>query len=359
VAPWGGIYITHVRDPHRELLESNWEAIEIGRRAGTPVQLTHATTPGRNHRGLMRGVVEMIEDARRRGIKVASDQYPYNAVATVKLWSVLKYPESVAPTPQAMRAALRDPKLAAQIREETLTGGANGFSQFKASGADLLLVLSCPGCGQMENKFIADIADEQQADGYQVIVDLLLKQPTDDIVVSLGGFYEEDMQHMLQQPWTMISSDGFGDLATSADGNPLRSAHPRSKGSFPRVLGHYVRDLQLLTLPDAVRKMTSATADFLGLKGRGRIVVGNAADITIFDPDRIADRSTWKDPGNMAIGIRDVLVNGDFVLRGGKFTDATPGAFLRKGEQQGLPLRPDPRCTTQPIVPVSSAKGPA
>jgi N-acyl-D-amino-acid deacylase len=227
------------------------------------------------------------------------------------------------PEQEAIRAALRDAAQRAQIRRETLTGGADGFSLYKSSGPSSLLILVCPGCEQYEGKFIADVAAEKQVDGFDAAASLLLNTSA-DIAVSMGGFFEEDVQALMKQPWTMIASDG-------AIAGPGNSPHPRYTGTFPRVLGHYVRELHVLTLEDAVRKMTSAPADFLGLQGRGRLAVGSAADIVVFDPARVIDRSTWKDPIAPAEGISDVIVNGVPVLKAGTMTGKAPGQYLKRG----------------------------
>lgn len=342
-APYGAVYETHVRDPHRALLQSNWEAINIGRQAGIPVQLTHLTTPGKQHRGLMRNVIEQIEDARRDGITVVADQYPYNAVATTTAWALLGLPEELKlKTREDIRAALRDADKRALIRRETLTGGKSGFSQFKASGPSSILILSCPGCADQEDRFLVEAAAARRLDGFDALVALLL-EASDDIVVSLGGFYEEDVQRLMVQPWTMIASDGY--IPDIVFGAGFGTAHPRSTGTFPRVLGRYVRELRLLTLEDAVRKMTSAPADFLGLEGRGRVRVGAVADLTIFDPKTVADASTWKQPLTPPRGIMHVLVAGKPVLRDGASTGERPGTFVRKSpaskrsRQAAAPIR--------------------
>jgi N-acyl-D-aspartate/D-glutamate deacylase len=334
VTPFHGVYESHVRDPHRALLQSNWEAIEIGRQAAIPVDLTHLTTPGKQHRGLMGAVVEQILDARRDGVQVFADQYPYNAVATGTLWSVLKYPAalhlehsaraglSVADR-KSIRMGLRNPLSRAQIRRETLTGGADGFSLYKSSGPSSLLILVCPGCEAYEGKFVSDVAAEKRVDGFDAVASLLLDS-SQDIIVSMGGFFEEAVETLMKQPWTMIASDG--GIAVAGD-----TPHPRYTGTFPRVLGHYVRELHVLTLEDAVRKMTTLPAEFLGLQGRGRLVVGAAADIVVFDPDHIADHSTWKNPTRPASGISDVIVNGVPVLRSGTMTGRAPGQYLQRG----------------------------
>jgi N-acyl-D-amino-acid deacylase len=325
-APFGGVYESHVRDPHRALLQSNWEAIEIGRQAGVPVDLTHLTTPGKHHRGLMKAVIRQIEDARKEGIEVVADQYPYNGVAVASLHRVLKFPVDLDlhGLPD-IKTALRDPRTRDAIRRETLGGGAKGYSSFKASGATSILVLSCPGNERYEGKFLSDIAAERQRDGFDTAAELIFEAES-EILVSQGGFYEEDVQLLMQQPWTMIASDG----AIPAAGDYPKS-HPRFTCTFPRVLGHYVRGLGLITLEEAVRKMTSAPADFLGLTGRGRLQTDAVADIAIFDAAAIAGPSTWKEPLLAPHGMATVIVNGQVVFHGGAMTGVAPGLLLKRG----------------------------
>lgn len=337
VAPFSGVYETHVRDPHRGLLQSNWEAIEIGRQAGVAVDLTHLTTPGKNNRGLMRAVIELIENARRDGIEVVADQYPYAAVATLQLWGVLNYPDDLALNSRdAIRAALRDPDKRARIRRETVSGGSSGFSQYRASGPQSLLVLSSPDLPSYEGRFISEIATEQGVDGVDAIA-TLLEHSNADIVVSLGGFYEEDMRLLMRRPWAMIASDGFVPAA-EIKSSLYRSAHPRTTGTFPRLFGKYVRDERVVTLEEAVRKATSAPAQFLELHERGQIVAGHFADLTVFDPRSIGDRSTWKEPHEPPTGIVAVLVNGRFAIRDSKLTGVAAGHFVRRAEAS-LPLK--------------------
>jgi len=328
VAPFHGIYESHVRDPHRALLQSNWEAIEVGRQAGIPVDLTHLTTPGRSHRGLMKAVIQQIETARQEGIQVVSDQYPYNAVAVMQLWATLNYPAPLLQQGrEAIRAALKDPRQRADIERATLSGGDSGFSQYKASGATSILVMVCPGCESLQGKFISEIASARAVDGFTAIADLLANSSR-DIIVSAGGFFEEDVHSLMRQSWSMIASDG---LPESRPLHLFSADHPRSTGTFPRVLGVYVRELRLLTLEDAVRKMTAAPADFLGLQGRGRLESGAAADIVVFDANTVGDRSTWQKPLEPPVGISDVMVNGEWVLRDSAMTGKAPGRYLHRG----------------------------
>lgn len=340
VAPFGGVYESHVRDPHRRLLQSDWEAIEIGRQAGVPVNLTHLTTPGKNNRGLMRAVIDLIENARREGVEVVADQYPYPAVATMQLWGVLNYPVDLGlQTRDEIRAALRDSNKRTRIRRETLSGGVSGFSHFKASGPESILVLSSPDSPGYEGRFISEVAAERGVDGFDAVADLLASSRS-NIIASMGGFYEEDMRLLMRRPWAMIASDGFVHL----EGFPAAkysSGHPRTTGTFPRLLGKYVREEHVLTIEEAVRKATSATAQFLDLPERGKIVAGYIADVTIFDPQTIADRSTWKDPDAPPVGVEAVLVSGQFALRDGKMTGVAAGQFVRRGATS-LPLKLQP-----------------
>lgn len=337
VAPFSGVYESHVRDPHDGLLQSDWEAIEIGRQARIPVNLTHLTTPGKNNRGLMRAVIDLVESARREGIEVVADQYPYPAVGTIQLWGAFNYPPDLGlESREAIRAALRDPAKRTRIREETLSGGSSGYSNYKAVGPSSILILSCLDMPQYENKFVSDIAAERGMDGFEAIA-FLLESSRADIVVSLGGFYEEDMRLLMQRPWTMIASDGFlGE--PPGTGLNFFSGHPRTAGTFPRVLGKYVREEEILTIEEAVRKATSAPAEFLDLPNRGKIRSGYIADIVIFDPEKIADRSTWREPHTPAAGVVSVLVNGEFVIREGILVGAAPGHFVRRAGSS-LPLR--------------------
>lgn len=337
VKPFGGVYETHTRDPNKALLQSDWEAIEIGRQAGVPVDLTHLTTPGKYNRGLMRAVIDLVENARREGMTVVADQYPYPAIATMQLWGVPNYPPELAnATRDAIRNALRNPRMRARIRQETLTGGVSGFSQYKASGPDSILILSCPDMPAYQGRFLSDIAAERNIDSFDAVV-YLLEHTQSDTVVSLGGFYEEDMRRLMVRPWVMIASDGIVGASWVPENGRFLSDHPRARGTFPRVLGRYVRDDKLLTLENAVRKATSAPASFLRFSSRGRIAPGYAADITVFDPKRINDRATWKEPDQLAVGVDYVLVNGQFAIRASKLTGIAAGRFVRPVEPAAPP----------------------
>jgi dihydroorotase/N-acyl-D-amino-acid deacylase len=172
-------------------------------------------------------------------------------------------------------------------------------------------------------KYLSELAAERKQDPFDLVSELLTTG-RDTIGITLGAIKEADVQLLMKQPWNMIASDGG-----YADSKSRPQGHPRSTGTFPRVLGHYVRDVKLFSLEEAVRRMTSLPADFVGLRDRGRVQEGLAADLAIFDPATVADKSTWEQPQLMAVGVPHVLVNGIFVLRDGKLTGKTPGRYLR------------------------------
>jgi N-acyl-D-aspartate/D-glutamate deacylase len=172
-------------------------------------------------------------------------------------------------------------------------------------------------------KYLSKLAAERRVDPFDLVSDLIINASR-PIGVTLGAILEDDVRALMVQPWNMIASDGgYADSRVEAMG------HPRSTGTFARVLGHYVRDVGLLSLEEMVRKITSLPADWVGLTDRGRVAEGQAADLVIFDPATIADRSTWDEPGRMAVGVRDVIVNGVPVMLNAELTGAAPGRYLR------------------------------
>jgi len=171
---------------------------------------------------------------------------------------------------------------------------------------------------EYEGRLVTELAEEKHQHPFDLIADLIVEQGN-GVMITLGAILEEDVRVVMVQPWTMIASDGA-----------LGGDHPRGHGTFPRVLGRYVREWGVLTLEDAVRKMTGLPARFLGLKDRGRLAPGFMADVTVFDPETIIDKSTWSDPLALAEGVTHVLVNGVAVLEDGELTGAMPGRRLRK-----------------------------
>lgn len=331
VAPYDGTYDSHTRDPVMALIDSYSEAIEIGEAAGIPSKIGHAKAVGLRNEGRMTEFVALAEARRAAGLEVVSDQYPYDGAATSTLADIIILPgESAAESEAGMRErvqeALRDPETRAEAMELSENGRDGGFSWVKAVGYGSMRIVDAPGNPDLVGENLELLASKREQAPFALVADLILAadQP---ILLTLGSVAESDVRTLLVQPWNMICSDGgyvHGDKG---------SRHPRSTGSFSKVLGYYVREEGLLTLPEAVRKMTSLPADHLRLYDRGRIEVGLVADIAVFDPETVAARSTWTEPRALSVGMAHVLINGVPVVRDGKVTGALPGEFVKRQSQ--------------------------
>jgi dihydroorotase/N-acyl-D-amino-acid deacylase len=342
-ARYGGIYGTHMRSEGQNEVAAVREALRIGAEAGVPVEIFHLKVSGKGRAGKMIDIVRMIQEARDRGQDVTADMYPYLAGATALASSL---PPWVADGGlNKLLERLHDPAVRQRIKTEMSTTGERTWENLylDAGGAPGVMVSSVvnPDLKQYTGKTVAEIAElwkggdgksAQQKPGQQK------KDPLDvlmDFVVAdkglSGALYfrasEEDLQTGLRQPWTSIGLDA-NEL--SLDG-PLFEphTHPRAFGSMPRFLGHYVRDLQLMPLEQAIRKITSLPAQREHLTGRGLIKEGFLADITIFNPDAILDKATYTEPAQLAEGVSYVLVNGQVAFENGKATGAMAGKALK------------------------------
>jgi N-acyl-D-aspartate/D-glutamate deacylase len=325
--PFNGTYDSHVRDPVQRFVESDAEAIEVGRRAGIPVKIAHEKTVGLQNAGKNRVIIKMINAARRSGMEVVTDQYPYDGAATSTLAGIVVVPPEMRSNFD-LKAALRDPEKRQQLKQASENGINGGFAWLKATGYGAMRITSSRDYPQLIGKYLSELAKERKVDPFDLVSDLLLNAQH-PVGITLGAIKEEDVRELMIQPWNMIASDGG-----YSDGKFIDQRHPRSTGTFARVLGHYVREVKLLSLEEAVRKMTSLPADHLAIPERGRIAKGMAADIAVFDPKTIRDRSTWDEPQLLAEGVRHVLVNGEFVLRDGQMTGKAPGKFLPKRKRE-------------------------
>jgi N-acyl-D-aspartate/D-glutamate deacylase len=214
------------------------------------------------------------------------------------------------------------------VRTLTENGADGGFSWLKAVGYGGLRIVTSPQEASLVGKNIELLAKDRHVEGFDLLADLAMKH--DAIRLTMADIDEDDVRLIMVQPWTMIASDGNG-IDAARDSHICE--HPRSLGTFPRVLGHYARELGVLSLPDAVRKMTTLPASYLHLNDRGQIALGRAADITVFDPQRVMDRATYEKPCELSVGIEHVFVNGVAVYEGGKVTGALPGQFVpRQGK---------------------------
>jgi len=338
VARYGGIYASHIRGERETLIEAVREALRIGEEAGVPVQVSHHPAKigawGRSPETLA-----MMDEAAERGLDVTCDLHPYVAGSTGL--SALLPPWAQEGGPRRIVERLRSPETRKQIRidmvEEKVPGpGPCGL--VKRGMWDQIIISSYPEEGVV-GRTIAEIAEARGADPFDAYFNLLLESGAEGGVV---GFYynEEDIRHVLRHPRSMIGSDGYALAPYGALGRGRM--HPRSYGTFPMIFRKYVRgesrpDLwhdageKVLSLEEAVRKMTSMPARKLGLKDRGLLQRGMWADIVVLDPDTVADTATYLDPYRYPAGVRHVLVNGVPVIRKGEHTGALPGRPLRHG----------------------------
>lgn len=332
VNAFDGVYDSHVRDPVMHFVESHAEAIEIGRRAGIPSKLGHLKSVGLANEGKMQEVIARVEEARATGRLVVSDQYPYDGAATSTLApspgvsdGILVIPADLLgghPESFDYLAALRDPKTRALIAQASENGIDGGFAWLKATGYASMRIVDSSDYPDLVGGYLSEIAEERGMAPFDAVAELILGAEN-PVHITLGAIKEWEVRELLQQPWNMIASDGeYADAETPA-------SHPRSTGTFPRLLGHYARDEGVVTLADAIRKITSLPADYHRMTDRGRIAVGQFADLTVFDPQRIADRSTWTEPSLFSDGVIHVLVNGEFVLRDETLTGNASGHFIR------------------------------
>jgi N-acyl-D-amino-acid deacylase len=336
----GGMYVTHLRDEGARGTAAIEEAIEIGSSASVPVHISHFKAQGRGQWGTAAARLGLVDGARGRGLRVSIDQYPYAASSTT-LEALLPAGDSDEGAARS-REGLRDPRARAQLREgmfERLR--ENGWSDYSfarvaycPSNLSLnglnLAQIAARGAGASAASAAATLhathsagrdesAVERQAD---LVLDLLAKGGAQMIYFDMS---EDDVAAILGHQDTMFGSDS-GVRLENAPAVP----HPRGLGTFPRVLGHYVRRLRLVSLPDAVRRMTSLPAQTFGLKGRGQLAEGYWADIVIFDADSVIDRATYDSPLLPPEGILYVIVNGVPVLEAGRLSEASQGKPLRR-----------------------------
>jgi dihydroorotase/N-acyl-D-amino-acid deacylase len=327
-AQYGGIYATHMRSEGLNEVAAVREALRIGEEAHLPVEIFHLKVSGKSRAGKMIEIVRMIQEARDRGQDVTADMYPYVAGATALASSL---PPWVADGGMdKLLERLHDPAVRQRIKTEMSATGERTWENLylDAGGASGVMVASVvnPELKQYTGKTVAEIATAQKKEPLDALMDFVLA----DKGLSSALYFiasEEDLQTGLRQPWTSIGLDAN---EMSLDGLLFEPhTHPRAFGSMPRFLGHYVRDLQLLPLEQAIRKITSLPAQRERLAGRGLIKEGFFADITIFDPGSIIDKATYTQPAQLAEGVKYVLVNGQVVFEDGKVTGALAGRALK------------------------------
>ena len=322
-APLGGSglpYASHMRNEDDQLLAAVEEALNVGRLAGVSVQISHLKAQGERNWWKAPVVLDLLEWVRADGVDVTYDRYPYVAYSTglTSLFPVWARDGGN----DRLLGRLDDPSLAARIED----GVRAKIDQLGSWNAVQITSAASPALAAIRGRRLGDLAREQGMEPYAYLVRLTREDRARTGMIGFG-MSEENTERFLAHPLGMICSDG---TALAVDG-PLAggSPHPRSFGTFARVLGHYARDRGTLPLELAVHKMTGMPATRLRFTDRGRIAPGGRADLAVFDPDRIADRATFQDPHRYAAGVPHVLVNGEFVLRDHEHTGARPGQVVR------------------------------
>ena len=322
MAPLGGVYITHLRSEADQLLEAIDEAIRIGRDGGVPVEIYHLKAAGRRNWPKIGPAIDKITRARAQGLDIGANMYPYTAAGT-GLTACLP-PDASADG--KLLENLADPRIRASIVEQVLRPNRpfENLGELATPEGILVLGLEKSPMKKYAGRRLSQIAEVEGKTWLDTAIDLILAERgrVDTIYFLMS---EDNLKLQLRQPWIKFGTDASGHDPDKPDG----LVHPRSYGTFPRILGKYVRDEGVLTLEDAIRKMTSAVAARLSIRDRGLILEGFRADLVIFDPSTIADLATYEAPHRTSVGVREVYVNGVSVVDGGRPTGARPGRILR------------------------------
>ncbi|MGH9430848.1 MAG: N-acyl-D-amino-acid deacylase family protein [Terriglobia bacterium] len=326
-AKYGGLYASHIRGEGDNGPVALREAIQIGEQAGLPVHIFHFKMDGKENWGRMADLIQIIQEARERGIDVTADQYPYTAGWT-NLAQCLP-PKFLEGSLKRRVELLKDPKMRKEIRRD-IAQGAPGWTnnEVKSVGGWHGVMVSAvqkPEDKQYEGQRMDEVAQMMHTDPVDALCNLLVAEGGSAYAIYFS-MSEADVELAMKQPWVGIGSDG---AAVNPGMTFVGKPHPRFYGTFPRVLGVYVRQKHVLTLPDAIRKMTSFPAQITGLTDRGLLRPGMAADITIFNPRTVSDRATFENPLQYPEGIPYVIVNGKIVMDRGRHTGNKPGRVLR------------------------------
>jgi N-acyl-D-aspartate/D-glutamate deacylase len=352
VAEFDGVYTSHMRDEAALMLDAIKETIRISEETGVPVNCTHIKATGKLNWGLMREAVNLINEARACGIPVTADQYPYLQGSPIGfITELVDIPDDMKPFAELrkklwdrefsenereqirqqyvreLQNALRDPDKRDQLRASTYEDRPENPSAVARWGWQDFRIKVALENHHLVDRMLLDIIQEQNRDGFDVVADLILDEP--DILFASGSQSEEDMRHAMVQDWVMVSSDG-GALPIVQDTDKPVRGHPREFGSQTIVLRKFVREENLLTLENAVRKMTSLPAQYLKMNDRGLLVEGYKADVTIFNPETVRDNATYDNAFKYATGVEYVIVNGKVSVDKGKFNGALNGKVLLK-----------------------------
>jgi len=333
-AQCGGSYISHMRSEGDRLLESIDELIEISRRSGAPAEIYHLKQGGRANWGKLDAAIAKIEAARAAGLKISADMYTYTAGGTGLAASMPPWVQDGGV--DAMLKRLQDPATVERIKKEMVQPGSNWENLYNHAGPDGVLLASMaePSLKPLMGKTVAEVAKMRGVSPEQAVIDLVLADKGRS-----GAIYflmsEDNVRREAALPWVSFGSDAE---ASAPEGVFLKSStHPRAYGNFARFLGKYVRDEKVVSLQEAVRRLSALPASNLSLHDRGQLKPGMVADVVLFDPATIGDHSTYEQPMQYATGVRDVFVNGVQVLKDGSPTGAKPGRFVKGAGWKGWP----------------------
>jgi len=358
VGEFGGIYSSHQRNEFEGVPEATKETIRIAEEAGVRGNSAHFKACRKNSWGELKEAVDLINEARKRGVYVTADMYPYDRAGggrlisvrrNAGLWVPFRVPDDMEPFAE-MRTKMRDKALSdadreklkeqyieelakalsnkskrEQIKQAVLVGTPENPSEVASVGWDCYGIVVSEKNTDLNGKILSDIAKEQKREPFDVAADLVIDEP--DMWVAVGVMSEEDMKYAMMQDWLMFSSDGGASPILKETDKP-RIGHPRAFSSQAIVLRKYVREDKVLTLENAVRMMTSLPADLLQMKDRGLLKKGYKADIAIFDPDTITDNATFADSRQYSTGTEYVIVNGKISIENGEYDGALNGKLL-------------------------------
>jgi N-acyl-D-amino-acid deacylase len=323
---YGGFYATHLRNEGDQLLEAVNEAIEVGFRAGVPVQLSHHKAEGRLNWGKVDKTLAMVDAARARGVDIRMDQYPYTAFMTSMAVQFLPIWANAGANDDVL-ARLADPA----TRQRIVTDMLAAHPEWADLGPDSPWASVEIGVARsqrgLQGRTIADLAASDGVRPVEKVIDLILSEHNFISAINYC-IHEDDIARVMRHPLTMIGSDAVGTSPSGKTGEDR--VHPRCYGTFARVLGRYVRQGGTITESEAIRKMTSMPADRLGIADRGRLRPGCYADVTVYDPRAVLDNATFDAPHRFSTGVEVVIVNGRVVWEAGAHTGALAGRALRR-----------------------------
>ena len=357
VGEYGGIFSNHQRDEYDRVPESTRETIRIAQETGVRSNVTHFKVGRKNYWDDMKEAVELINDARARGIYVVADIYPYHHASMDPIipiernagWSPFHLPDDLEPFAELreklkdenltdtqrdelkkkyieeLAKALADPSKRERIRKSVLEGKPHLPSSVALAGWDSALITDAKKNTHLIGRILSDVAQEQNRDPFDLIADLVLDEP--DMYVAMGVMSEDNMRLAMKHDWLMFCSDGYAwPIVKETD--PPKVWHPRDFGAQARILRKFVREEKVLTLQNAIQKMTSLPASFLQLKDRGLLKKGYKADLAIFDPETIRENSTHSDAFQYSTGTEFVIVNGRIGIEKGEYTGTLNGKLL-------------------------------